>query len=244
MKKWSFRRAVSLLVLLLICDGARSGAEAGPPAERIPLHLLFGHPVKMAPQVSPDGKLLAYLAPHCGALNVWVRTIGKSDDKPVTSEKCGLPPPDLIHGPLRTYFWQEDSQHILYTRDDGGDGNAHLYQADVHSGMTRDLTPWQQPKAELIAVSHLVPDEALVGLVPPKGRHRDVYRVNLVTGDFEGVAGCANGRRSMTSSLPFAVTVWGWGTKATNRRDVSYAYPAGMRVRKINEVPPLVEPPR
>ena len=41
-------------------------------------------------------------------------------------------------------------------------------------------------------------------------------RVDLVTGRWEpGVAGCRNGRQSISSDAPFGVTVWGWGSKAT-----------------------------
>lgn len=60
-------------------------------------------------------------------------------------------------------------------------------------------------------------------------------RVDLVTGDFQGVNGCANGRQEMTSALPFGVTVWGWGTTQQTKL-VSYAYPAGAGFQPINEV--------
>lgn len=64
-------------------------------------------------------------------------------------------------------------------------------------------------------------------------------RVDLVTGDFKGVGGCANGRHVISSESPLGVTVWGWGSpeslnlKTTN---VSYAYPAGAAIRAINDV--------
>ena len=60
-------------------------------------------------------------------------------------------------------------------------------------------------------------------------------RVDLVTGDFQGVNGCANGRQEMKSALPFGVTVWGWGTTQQTKL-VSYAYPAGAGFQPINEV--------
>src|SRR5579872_952113 len=59
---------------------------AGVPL--IPRDILFGNPDKAAPQISPDGKQISFLAPVEGVLNVWV---GPSDDpaaaKPVTSDK-------------------------------------------------------------------------------------------------------------------------------------------------------------
>jgi hypothetical protein len=66
-------------------------------------------------------------------------------------------------------------------------------------------------------------------------------RVDLVTGDFEGVGGCANGRQEMASALPFGVTVWGWGTTQQTKL-VSYAYPAGAGFQPINEVSVPVMP--
>ena len=70
----------------------------------------------------------------------------------------------------------------------------------------------------------------------------ETTRIDLVTGDFQGVGGCSNGRREMTSSAPFAVTVWGWGTipgtagKGLFTQYVSYAYLAGASVQPINTV--------
>jgi hypothetical protein len=63
-------------------------------------------------------------------------------------------------------------------------------------------------------------------------------RVELVTGDFENVGNCSNGRRQMKSDAPFGVTVWGWGGYSTAFYSgfVSYAYPAGASVQPINEV--------
>jgi hypothetical protein len=51
----------------------------------IPRKVLFGNPEKTAPQISPDGKRLVYLAPVNGVLNVWVKTVGKNDDQPVSN---------------------------------------------------------------------------------------------------------------------------------------------------------------
>ena len=68
-------------------------------------------------------------------------------------------------------------------------------------------------------------------------------RLDLVTGDFQNVGNCSNGRHEITSDVPFGVTVWGWGTPYTTffTQYVSYAYPAGASVQSINEVvvPPI-----
>jgi len=63
-------------------------------------------------------------------------------------------------------------------------------------------------------------------------------RIDLVTGDFDGVDGCNTGRREIESEGRFGLWVWGWGTPETSTftANVSYGYPGGMNVQPINEV--------
>lgn len=75
--------------------------------------------------------------------------------------------------------------------------------------------------------------------VGASGEH-EFTRFDLVRFDFEKQMECDNGRREMHSDAPFGLTVWGWGTKATEpgfkSTYVSYAYPAGASVLPINDV--------
>jgi len=80
----------------------------------IPRGVLFGNPERSSPEISPDGTMLAYLAPDQGVLNVWVRTLGKTDDRVITNDrKRGI----------RNFIWQQDSTSILYGQqaDEGPD---------------------------------------------------------------------------------------------------------------------------
>ena len=78
----------------------------------IPLEDLFGNPVKASPQISRDGKLLAYLAPDDGVLNVWIRTVGEEDDRVLTRDRG--------RG-IRSYLWAHDGERLLYVQDKDGD---------------------------------------------------------------------------------------------------------------------------
>ena len=60
---------------------------AGGLPDLIPREVLFGNPERTLPQVSPDGTFLAYIAPDQGVLNVWVRTIGKTNDRVITKDR-------------------------------------------------------------------------------------------------------------------------------------------------------------
>jgi hypothetical protein len=64
-------------------------------------------------------------------------------------------------------------------------------------------------------------------------------RVDLVTGNFASVNGCNNGLHLATSTQPFGLVVWGWGSALSTgfySQAVSYAYPAGASVKPINNV--------
>jgi len=71
-----FRPSRVLAILLLSALSTFSLAQSA----LIPRGVLFGNPERSGPEVSPDGTLLAYLAPDQGVLNAWVRTLGQTDD--------------------------------------------------------------------------------------------------------------------------------------------------------------------
>jgi hypothetical protein len=69
-------------------------------------------------------------------------------------------------------------------------------------------------------------------------------RVDLVRHNFENQGDCSNGRHVANSKDRFGLTVWGWGTGETGTaasmgfptQFVSYAYPAGAMLQRINPV--------
>jgi len=119
----------------------------------IPREVLFGNPERADPQISPDGTQLGYLAPVNGVLNVWIRTLGKTDDRAVTDDK---------HRGIRNFLWQYDNKHILYVQDVGGDENWRLYQTDIASKQTKDLTPFEKVRVDIVSYEWKFPDTILV----------------------------------------------------------------------------------
>jgi dipeptidyl aminopeptidase/acylaminoacyl peptidase len=142
----------------------------------IPRKILFGNPEKAGAQISPDGRMLAYLAPEEGVLNVWVRTTGATDDRAITH--------DRLRG-IHDYFWQPGSRHILDMQDAGGNENDRIYQTDVATGVTRDLTPFENVRAMIIAVDASHPDFMLVALNNRSPELHDVYRLYFADGRLE-----------------------------------------------------------
>jgi dipeptidyl aminopeptidase/acylaminoacyl peptidase len=154
----------------ILLQGAAAKADLPP---LIPRDVLFGNPDKISPNISPDGQRLAYIAPDEGVLNVWVRTVGKKDDRAVTKDrKRGI----------RSYFWAEDNTHLLYIQDKGGDENWHLYSVDLKENEERDLTPFEGVQARVLAVDPAFPNEILIGVNNRNPQLHDVFRVDLATG--------------------------------------------------------------
>ena len=143
----------------------------------IPREILFGNPKRARPQLSPDGQYLTYLAPdEKNVLQVWLRTVGQEDDRKLTDDqKRGI----------RMYFWTYSPQQLIYLQDSDGDENFHLYLVNIQSNIVRDLTPFQNVKAQVVDLDPNFPDEVLVGLNLNDPQKFDVYRINLNNGAVE-----------------------------------------------------------
>lgn len=160
------------LVALVLLVGLVASAFAQLP-ELIPREVLFGNPERTSPRLSPDGKFMAWLAPDQGVLNVWVRTVGKEDDRVITKDrKRGI----------RFYFWAEDSEHVLYIQDRDGDENWHLYSVNLNSNVIRDLSPFLGIRVQQVFTNPKFPQEILMGMNLRDARVFDIYRVDLRTG--------------------------------------------------------------
>ncbi|MEQ9367535.1 MAG: S9 family peptidase [Coleofasciculus chthonoplastes F3-SA18-01] len=143
----------------------------------IPRDILFGNPERTRPQLSPNGKYLAYLAPdEKDVLQVWLRTVGQQDDRILTADKKRS---------ILFYFWTFNGDQLIYLQDADGDENFHFYSVNIKSNIVRDLTPFQGVKAELVDCDPNFPDEILVGLNLDNPEKFDVYRINLKNGAVE-----------------------------------------------------------
>jgi dipeptidyl aminopeptidase/acylaminoacyl peptidase len=168
---WSRPASVSFLVLslvLLLPSPSRAG-----PAALIPRAELFGNPVRLQARVSPDGKRLAYLRPDStDVLQVWVKTLGRDDDRQVTHDpKRGI----LEHD----WTW---NGKLHYLQDNGGDENFHVFLTDVETGETRDLTPIAGVRAEVLANEPGHPDQMVVALNRRDRQLMEPWLVDLTSG--------------------------------------------------------------
>ncbi len=210
----------SALLIAAVLSLLMMAAAQGELPPLISRDLLFGNPERTSPALSPDGKRLAWLAPDTNnVLQVWVRTVGKDDDKIITADK---------KRGIRLYFWAKDNRNLIYLQDNDGDENFHAYGVDLDSGNVRDYTPFQGVRAGITDLNPDFPNEILVQLNLRDRSLFDVYRLNL-----------KNGALELDTQNPGDVS--GWGADSTFRvRSAQIATPDGgteIRVRADDKSP-------
>jgi dipeptidyl aminopeptidase/acylaminoacyl peptidase len=152
--------------------------------ELIPRQVLFGNPERVSPALSPDGTMLAWLAPRDGVLNVWVAPAndGSRDGDGIDWAAARVVTDDTDRG-IRQFAWAHDGRHLLYLQDTGGDENWRLHDVDLQTMQRRDLTPFEGVHTQIIAMEKKFPTDVLVGLNLDNPQLHDVYRLDLVTGE-------------------------------------------------------------
>ncbi len=146
-----------------------------PASEVIARKDIFGNPTRMSAAISPDGKHIAFIAPHNGVLNVWVAPSGSLNDAKVITN-------DTKRG-IRSFRWARNNSQILYTQDTGGDENWRVYLTDITTTKTTAVSPEGKMQARIETISIAKPNEILISLNDRNPQLHDVYRVNLQTGE-------------------------------------------------------------
>ncbi len=192
----------------------------------IPRDVLFGNPDKISPKISPDGTMLVYQAPSGGVLSVWVRTIGKDDDRVVAHDPAR---------PIPWCAWQGDSRHVLYLQDRAGNENYHVFRVALDGEPAVEITPGDEVRTMPLAVSHRFPNEILITTNARDAASFDVARVDLGTGrvvlDTENPGDVAMWRADNAFVVRAAVAVRADGSSCIRVRDA-----AGSPWRTLDEI--------
>ena len=128
-------------------------------------------------RLSPDGHYLAYLAPYCDRMNLFVRSIAADGQlgAPIrlTSE---------TDRSLGGYLWA-DNERLIYAKDEGGDENYHLFGIRRDGSDERDYTNFPGVRAGIIDDLPEVPGQILIEMNRRNPEAFDPYRLDLDTGE-------------------------------------------------------------
>jgi dipeptidyl aminopeptidase/acylaminoacyl peptidase len=155
--------------------GAFSSCQSRQPP-LIPRAIILEESERGNPVLSPSGEEITYIAPDNGVGNIWLKTVGKNDDRVVTH--------DAKNG-IDYCFWQADGEHVLYYQDQGGDENRHLVQTNVRTGITKDLTPFPGARAMGLIDDPRHPDTLLIHINARDESLFDLYSLDLSSGSLK-----------------------------------------------------------
>jgi dipeptidyl aminopeptidase/acylaminoacyl peptidase len=150
--------------------------DSVPPI--IPLRDFFRNPETTGYEVSPSGELIGFLKPVDHRLNVWVQPKSGGEAKQITNVK---------DRDIRGFFWKGD-KYVLYLKDNGGDENYHIYVAQSDGSGSRDLTPFEGVRAEMIDDLEDDATDLIIGLNQRNKEVFDAYRLNIETGNLKLIA--------------------------------------------------------
>jgi len=146
---------------------------------------LLAPPGFQAPQISPDGEYISYIALHNGVTNLFVAPVGNiADYRPVTDYRDSGVRAGNAHGAVM-YRWHYDSRNLLYPRDYEGDENWDIHIVNILDGTRRNLTPVPGKQVELIAYGREQPDQALVSIGSFSKEDTTVHRLDMSSGVIE-----------------------------------------------------------
>jgi len=147
------------------------------PPPLIPRKTFFDNPDRQGVKLSHDGVCLSWLAPLDGVMNVWVAPRDHPEEAIAITHDSGRG--------IRFYFWAHNNRDLLYLQDEGGDENWRLFAVDRDTQETRNLTPFDQVRAEVKAHHHDSPNTLIIGLNHRDPQWHDLYRIDLQTGHHE-----------------------------------------------------------
>jgi dipeptidyl aminopeptidase/acylaminoacyl peptidase len=192
-KSW-FCQFLGLGIIFLgaACEGKKEVAS-----DLIDRELFFGNPALASPQLSPDGRWIAFLKEKEGILNLHLVGWGEKFEsaRALTAEKSRPP---------AGFTWTRDSRYLLVSQDSGGDENYRLRRldltapADPQTGLpeVQELPIQKGARAMVMALPKAKPNEALLQVNERDEKYFDVERLDIGTMQrtrvWENQEGCAD----------------------------------------------------
>jgi dipeptidyl aminopeptidase/acylaminoacyl peptidase len=135
----------------------------------------FARPKASSFQLSPDGKYMSYMEKEDGTTkrHVFVKNVATGETKRVIEEKDEL---------IRGYGWVNETR-LIYLMDKGGNENYHIYAVNLDGTDNKDLTPFEDVRADLLDMLKDQKDFIIVQTNKNNKQVFEPYKLNVITGE-------------------------------------------------------------
>lgn len=129
-------------------------------------------------KISPDGAYISYQGPYERRRNIFVQHRATGEIVRITSE---------TERDISGYAWANSSR-LIYIKDSGGDENFKLFGVDKDGQNSKDLTPFDQVRIQIIDALRDQEDYMIIGMNKNNPMLFDPYRINIMTGELVQLA--------------------------------------------------------
>ncbi|MHA7057929.1 S9 family peptidase [Aquimarina sp. M1] len=127
-------------------------------------------------KLSPNGSYISYFKRNNdGKRDLYVKNTESQKEILIAAQN-----EDVILG----YSWATNYR-ILFTQDQGGNQNYHLFGVDIDGKNKKELTPFEGVKVGILKILRDDPDHIIVEMNKDNKQQEEPYRLNIKTGDLE-----------------------------------------------------------
>lgn len=151
---------------------------------QIPVRDFFRNPTSSRFALSPSGDHLAFLQPYKTRMNIFVMKSSQAGQDLSKAQRVT----NILERDISNFFWK-GNKTLVFSKDEGGDENFHLFSVDIKGKNLKKLTPFPGVRMEIIDdLEEIDENHVLIGLNKRKKEIFDVYRLNIKSGKLDLVA--------------------------------------------------------
>jgi dipeptidyl aminopeptidase/acylaminoacyl peptidase len=159
----------SIALVTIGCDRVHEPADT----PLIPRSVLQASPDRFCVFMNYAGDKIAYLARKGSEIELRVEDLSGNLLRKFDVKEC--------RGAY-DYCWAYTGEHILIGQDKDGDENDRVICLDIKTGISKDLTPFNEVKSYVGGLSKKYPHEIIIRSNKNDPKYFDAYRVNIITG--------------------------------------------------------------
>ncbi|MUP45721.1 S9 family peptidase [Gramella sp. BOM4] len=136
----------------------------------------FARPKAATFRFSPNGKYVSYREKDENSKShIYVKNLETGETIRAIEEKEEL---------IRGYGWA-NNERLMYVMDKGGNENYHLFAADIDGTNSKELTPFDGVRVEILNELKEDKDHVIISMNKNNPQIFEPYKINIKTGDLE-----------------------------------------------------------